>query len=239
MPNSLTYKLLEACREPGCPICRVEQQGVERYLDNQLYENVNSPAWRDQLRASQGFCHEHAWLGVNKRLGDALGFSILYHDIVNNLLRSLQDDTRSGRTQGRRASILGQGSESLRRRVEGVMAFLTPQKQCPACRHREEMTRNLLSALAEDLATAQVQEALQASDGLCLPHLRLALGSVNDDPGYETLLRIQQARLERLKHELAEFIRKNDYQAIKEGFGSEGDAWLRAIAMVVGRRTES
>jgi hypothetical protein len=71
-----------------------------------------------------------------------------------------------------------------------------------------------------------------------LPHLRLALGSTNDDPGYETLLRIQQAKLERLKHELAEFIRKNDYQAIKEGFGSEGDAWLRAIAMVVGGRIE-
>jgi DNA-binding transcriptional MerR regulator len=100
------------------------------------------------------------------------------------------------------------------------------------------VTRDLLSALTEDLSTAEVQEALQASDGLCLPHLRLALGSTNDDPGYETLLRIQQAKLERLKHELAEFIRKNDYQAIKEGFGSEGDAWLRAIAMVVGGRIE-
>ena len=238
MPNSLTYKLLEACREPGCPICRVEQQGVERYLDNQFYENVNSPAWRDQLRASQGFCHEHAWLGVNKRLGDALGFSILYHDIVNSLLRSLQEDTRPGRTPGRRASLLGQGSESLRRRVEGALAFLTPQKRCPVCRYREEVTRDLLSALAEDLSTAEVQEALQACDGLCLPHLRLALGSANDEPGYETLLRIQQAKLERLKHELAEFIRKNDYQAIKEGFGSEGDAWLRAIAMVVGGRSD-
>ena len=238
MPNSLTYKLLESCREPGCPICRVEQQGVERYLDNQLYENVNSPAWRDQLRASQGFCHEHAWLGVNKRLGDALGFSIIYHDIVNSLLRSLKDDNQSARTPGRRASILGQGSESLRKRVEGVLALLAPRKQCPVCAHRDEVTRDLLSALVQDLSTADVQEALQASDGLCLPHLRLALGSANNDSGYETLLMLQQAKLESLKHELAEFIRKNDYQAIKEGFGNEGDAWLRAIAMVVGRRVE-
>ena len=238
MPNSLTYKLLEACREPGCPICRVEQQGVERYLDNQFYENVNSPAWRDQLRASQGFCHEHAWLGVDKRLGDALGFSIIYHDIVNSLLRSLKDEPRSARTQGHRASILRQGSESLRRRAAGVLALLAPQKRCPACTHRDAVTRNLLSALAEDLSTTEVQEALQASDGLCLPHLRLALGSATDDSGDETLLMIQRAKLERLKHELAEFIRKNDYQAIKEGFGNEGDAWLRAIAMVVGRRVE-
>ena len=238
MPNSLTYKLLEACREPGCPICRVEQRGVERYLDNQFYENVNSPAWRDQLRASQGLCHEHAWLGVNKRLGDALGYSIIYHDIVNSLLRSLNEEPRPARTPGRRASILGQGSESLRKRVEGVLALLTPQKRCPACAHRDEVTRDLLSVLAEGLSTAEVQEALEASDGLCLPHLRLALGSVNDDSAYETLLMIQRGKLEGLKHELAEFIRKNDYQAIKEGFGSEGDAWLRAIAMIIGGRME-
>ena len=211
---------------------------MERYLDNQFYENVNSPAWRDQLRASHGFCHEHAWLGVNKRLGDALGFSIIYHDIVNSLLRSLKDDNLFARTPGRRASILGQGSESLRRRREGVLAFLAPQQRCPACAHRDEVTRDLLSALAEDLSTSDVQEALQASDGLCLPHLRLALGSANDDSVYETLLVIQRGKLEGLKHELAEFIRKNDYQASKEGFGSEGDAWLRAIAMIVGRRVE-
>jgi hypothetical protein len=76
----------------------LEQQGVERYLDNQLYENVNSPGWRDHLRLSHGFCGEHAWLAVNKRLGDALGFSIIYHDIVNNLLRSLNEDAGSART---------------------------------------------------------------------------------------------------------------------------------------------
>ena len=121
VPGFTSYKLLEACREPGCPICRLEQQGVERYLDNQFYENVNNPAWRDHLRASHGFCHEHSWLGVNKRLGDALGFSIIYHDIVNNLLRSLKDDARSTSAARRRASVDGQAPESL-----------APLKRCPA-----------------------------------------------------------------------------------------------------------
>jgi hypothetical protein len=84
----------------------------------------------------------------------------------------------------------------------------------------------------------EVREALQDSEGLCLAHLRLVLGSANEVSVYETLLSIHRDKLERLKHELAEFIRKNDYQAIKEGFGSEGDAWLRAIAMIVGNRKD-
>ena len=238
MPSSTIYKLLEACREAGCPVCRLEQQAVERYLDNQFYENVNSPAWRAHLRASHGFCHEHAWLGVNKRLGDALGFSIVYQDIVNNLLKSVGDESDPARPARRRGSVLGQMPDSLRDRVERVLAVFSPRKHCPVCEHRAEISRNLLSALVEDLLTPEIQEALQASDGLCLPHLKLALGYVRDGSVYEALLTIHRAKLERLKNELAEFIRKNDYQVIKEGFGSEGDAWLRAIGMVAGSRRE-
>jgi hypothetical protein len=233
VPNFLSYKIQEACREPGCPICRLEQQGVERYLDNQFYENVNSPAWRDHLRASHGFCHEHAWLGVNQRLGDALGYSIIYHDIVNNLLNSLTNDISPTPTTRRRST-----PESLRKRAETVLGTLKPRKRCPACEHRDELTRDLLSAFLEDLRSPEMTEALRNSEGLCLPHLRLALGSINDDEAYELLLSIHRAKLEHLKVELAEFIRKNDYQVIKEGFGREGNAWLRAISMIVGSRRD-
>jgi hypothetical protein len=76
---------------------------------------------------------------------------------------------------------------------------------------------------------------LQASDGLCLPHLQLALEQVRDVSAVEKLLTIQREKLEKLKNELAEFIRKSDYQLIDQGFGPEGDAWLRAVSMIAGR----
>lgn len=205
MPSFIFYKLLEACREPGCPVCRLEQESVERYLDNQFYENVNSPGWRQHLRLSLGFCREHAWLGVEKRLGDALGYSIIYHDILNNLL---------------------EGSD------------LTPHKRCPACEHLEGTRRNILSGLAADLRTPEMVEALEASDGLCLSHWRQAIESIREAALRERLLSIQRAKFERLRTELGEFIRKNDYQVIDEGFGSEGNAWLRAIAILAGGRKE-
>jgi hypothetical protein len=232
LPSSTVYKLLEACRAEGCPVCRLEQQDVERYLDRKFYENVNSPAWRDSLRASLGFCHEHAWLAVNGRLGDALGLSIIYHDIVNSVTKQLSNSPAS--TSHRRTSLLRQTPKPARDMIEKMLAALTPRKRCPVCEHRDEMTRSVLSALVKELEKPEMTAALQASDGLCLPHLRLALEHVKESSVYEKLLAIHREKFESLSAELAEFIRKNDYRAAKEGFGKEGNAWLRAVGMIVG-----
>ena len=234
MPNFTAHKLLEACREQGCPVCRLEQRDVERYLDRQFYENVNSPAWRDSLRASLGFCHEHAWLAVDQRLGDALGFSIIYRDIVNAILKQMDDSSVPARSSRRGASLLKQAPEQARNMIERMLYALRPRKRCPVCEHRDEMTRNTLSVLVKELPGPEMADALQASEGLCLSHFRLTLEQVKDAAAIEKLLAIHREKLESLKDELAEFIRKNDYQAVTEGFGSEGDAWLRAIRMIVG-----
>ena len=236
MPNFTTYKLLDACRAPGCPVCRLEQQSVERYLDSQFYENVNSPKWRDQLRASLGFCHEHAWLAVNKRLGDALGFTIIYHDIVNHVLTELTDHNHPVRGSKHWSSVLRRVPEQARNMIEKMLYALTPRKRCPACEHRDQTTRSIVSVLVEELEKPEMVKALRTSDGLCFPHLQLALEHVKDVSVCETLLNIHGEKLESLRTELAEFIRKSDYQRIEEGFGKEGDAWLRAISMIVGDR---
>jgi hypothetical protein len=217
LPSSTVYNLLEACRAKGCPICQLEQQGVERYLDQQFYENVNSPKWRDQLRLSLGFCHEHAWLGVDQRLGDALGYSIIYRDLVNTVLKQLE-------------------IEPSRHKTAKSTAALATHKTCPVCEHRNHITRTYLAVLAEQLKTPEMTSALQGSDGLCLPHLRMALTHIRVESDREQLIQFHRQKLESLRAELGEFIRKNDYQAAQEGFGSEGDAWLRAISIIVGRR---
>jgi hypothetical protein len=239
VPNSITYNLLEACREPGCPVCRLEQQSVERYLDSHFYESVNSPAWRERLRLSLGFCHEHAWLGVNQRLGDALGFAILYHDVVSTVLSRLNEDAKPGGSSRRWTSRLRQIPEQARLVAEKMLSALTARKRCPVCEARDETTAMLLSTLVEALAAAEMTEALRASDGLCLPHLQQAFERSRDRAVCEQLFAIQREKLDRLQEELAEFIRKNDYQQIGTGFGDEGDAWLRAIAMVTGSRKKA
>lgn len=236
MPSFTAYKLLEACREPGCPVCRLEVESVERHLDRRFYESVNTPAWRDRLRDSLGFCHEHAWLAVDQRLGDALGFSIIYHDIVNSILNQLNERGNPARAPRGWAPLLRQVPEQARNLIEKIVYSVTPRKRCPVCGYRDETTRAALSVLVEELEKSEMTGALQFSGGLCLPHLRLALEQVKDTSICETLLTIHRDQLESLKTELAEFIRKNDYQLIEGGFGKERDAWLRAISMLTGSR---
>jgi hypothetical protein len=231
----MAYKLLEACREPGCPVCRLEQRSVERYLDSQFYESVNNPAWRDRLRASLGFCHEHAWLAVDQRLGDALGFAIIYRDVINGILTTLEDGVPN-RASRRSLALLRRIPEQVRNIGERMLSAVTPQKRCPACQHRDEMTHATIVGLVNELEVPEMADALQASDGLCLPHLRLALEQVKSILACEKLLAIHREKLENLKDELAEFVRKNDYHFIEEGFGKEGDAWLRAVGMVASSR---
>ena len=237
MPDITTYKLLDACHQPGCPVCRLEQQSVEHYLDSQFYENVNSPKWRDWLNGSLGFCHEHAWLAVNQHLGDALGFAIIYKDIIHTSLNRLQSEAPSRRTRHWK-SVLQRFPEQARNLVEKMLYALTPQKHCPACQHRDETTRHTLSVLVQALGTSEMIEALAASEGLCFPHLRSALEKIREAAACEQLLLIHRARLETLESELAEFIRKNDYRFKAEGFGKEGDAWLRAVGLIAGSRRE-
>lgn len=238
MPNSIAYKLLEACRQKGCPICSVEQKGVARYLDNHFYENVNSPAWRDRLRGSLGFCHEHAWLGVNQRLGDALGYAIIYHDIVNAILGELGEET-SPAPAPRRTSLFGQVTEQGRNLLEKMSSAFSVRKRCPVCEQRDELTRTTLAVLVEELEKEEMADALRSSEGICLPHMKQALEYVKNDAVAYKLFSIQREKLAGLHAELAEFIRKNDYQLIEQGFGKEGDAWLRAISLVTGSRRKT
>jgi hypothetical protein len=237
LPTLTTYNLREACRKPGCPICRLEQRSVERYLDNQFYENVNTPKLRNWLRASLGFCQEHAWLAVDQRLGDALGFAIIYRDVINGILTRLENGVPY-RASRRSMTLLKRIPEQVRNIVERMLYAFTPQKHCPACQHRDEMTRITISELVKELETPEMANALQVSDGLCVPHLRLALEHVKNVSACEKLLAIHREKLESLKAELTEFIRKNDYQFMAEGFGKEGNAWLRAIGLIAGSRKE-
>jgi hypothetical protein len=212
----------------------VEQQSVERYLENQFYENVNSPPWRERLRGSLGFCHEHAWLAVDRRLGDPLGFSIIYRDLLNTILKRLDEGSSPASSPRPWAALFRQVPEQTRSVMERMLTAMTPTKRCPVCEHREENTKELLSVLVEGLGKAELTDALASSDGLCLPHLQRSLETIRDGAPFEKLLLLHREILNGLNAELEEFIRKNDYQ-VEESFGREGDAWLRAVALVVGR----
>src|ERR1051325_10587993 len=137
MPTSTVYDFINACRETGCPVCRMESVTVERYIDRLFYESVNDIETRERLRVSLGFCREHAWLAVDKKLGNALGIAIIYQDVINNVLRELQSNSQPPATQ-RWSNLLKQIPEQVGTKIKRVLYALTPQKHCLACQQRDK-----------------------------------------------------------------------------------------------------
>jgi len=211
MPASTFHNLIEACQQAGCPVCMVEQSMLDRYIGNLFYESVNDIKIRDRLRASFGFCREHARMVIDKRLGNALGFAVIYQDIITKILRGLENDA-------------------------DVTNALTPREACIACGHQDKTTQLILSALVKGLREPGLSDSLRSSDGLCIPHLKKAFETIRDSETFNLLLLIHRKKLENLRNELTEFIRKNDYRFRDEGFGAEGNSWKRAVEKLTGNR---
>jgi len=211
MPASIFHGLFEACQQAGCPACRVEQNALERYIGNLFYESVNDVKTRNRLRAGLGFCREHARMIIDRRLGNALGIAIIYQDVITHVLRGLESNA-------------------------DLKKALIPSDSCIVCGHQDKTSQRVLSGLVKGLDDPKMADALQSSDGLCIPHLKKAFESIHESETSKLLLLVHREKLENLRNELQEFIRKNDYRFREEGFGAEGNSWKRAVEKLIGNR---
>jgi len=230
------YDLRDALAQPGCVVCRLKAEATERYLDGLLWENVNDPGLRHELRRARGFCHEHAWGLV--RDGASAGVAIIMRDVLQEVLAVL----REGEFQVLPTLSLRRTQEALdpsqpAGATAELVRQLSPQATCPACAQAEIMEDIYLSTLVEQLLGEDgLLAGYQASDGLCLTHFRQALARVRDEVAFEALVNAQRAIWERLIGHLSEIIRKSDYRFQHEPRGEEVGGALRAIAALSGSR---
>jgi hypothetical protein len=207
MTTSALYdSLLLACRQPGCPLCRVSHDVEYRYLDQFFYSQVNDYDSRVRFRASTGFCPPHADIALNELAGKSLGVAILYEDLLRIAQESLEKGQNLAMAKGK----------------------------CPACQLHDETNGYLLTDLERYILQPDLQSALQSCAGLCFQHYSLAYDRLRGDKRRQ-LVAIQLQAVQSLRAELAEFIRKNDYRFQGEGFGSERDAWRRVVELVTGK----
>jgi DNA-directed RNA polymerase specialized sigma54-like protein len=233
--NDPTYfALLEACAQPGCPVCRSVHDLVEHFLDGLFYEMVNDAGMRKKLRCSLGFCKLHVHLLLDTQLRDPLGLTIIYHDILGHILDDLSKVGILTEKTSPLDILLGRLPKSLANQAENSIQALSPQGICPACQQQEMYAHLFVQSLLEHLQGDALDKAFEASSGLCLPHFRLALVNIHSSDQFNRLATLNRMKLQALRAELAEFIRKSDYRFSKEGFREEGNAYSRVMEIFVG-----
>lgn len=232
------FELRDALAQPSCAVCRLRTGSANRFLDTLLWESVNDPARRRDIRRARGFCHEHGWALV--RAAASVGVAIIARDVLQSLLKTMDE-----------AAFRALPSLSLRRVQEAVdsrqpsaataelVSRLEPEALCPACVWVDKMEGIYLDTLVHSLVGEDnLLAEYEASDGLCLPHFRQALARVRKEVAYEALLNAQRLVWERLVDQLSESIRKSDYRNLDQVWGEEAGAWLRGVAALVGARPE-
>ncbi|HDQ71203.1 MAG TPA: hypothetical protein ENN19_03785 [Chloroflexi bacterium] len=185
-----------------------------------MYEHINDPDVRADLRDARGYCNTHAWM-LTERHGVVLGMAIIQRDLLNAVLEAID------------VAPLGRG---VRQYTRNILQRLRPSAECPACVHRRTMEDIAIQTLLKYLNDARLATALDETSGLCLPHFSRALELAQDSEQLERLLSFQRRVLERLCDELSELIRKHNYCFQDEEIGQEGDSWLRALGITSAER---
>lgn len=241
-PSTFSYfELLDACKEPGCPICRLGQRSAQRHLTNLIYDGVNDVPTRATLRESYGYCHEHAWLLPESGESAPLGIAIIHRDILNTLRTQLgQERYNKERRTSLRAAVAGALSPNLANGSPDRTRHLPPKAICPACERRMEAEHLAFASLLEalDKNDQPMHSALESSDGLCISHLRQALNAARSQQAFDALVAITKAQLSSLIDDLDEFIRKNDHRFREEKISSaEKDSWQKALQRTSGDKS--
>jgi hypothetical protein len=226
---SMVYDVIEACADPGCPLCRVSLRWGGRFMAAILYEEVTDPHTRGRLKQSFGFCRDHAWQAADVG-GTLLGMSIIYRGLLGQIDKALAQAAPGD--QKRWWQKLGTSASAEPASPPG----LAPVDPCPACVYLAEMEDTALVALTDALpGNERLRAGLkQPNGGLCLPHLRRALGLARDQDAFNFLQESTRSRLAALEAEMDEFIRKYDHRFRKEEWGDERDSWQRAIRWIAG-----
>ena len=199
----------------GCALCCLAEKSTEHSLRAFFAEFVNDPQVRADFRRARGFCAKH--LPLLAHCGDALGVSIIYADLAGEAVSRW----KSGAVGDEPASLLGWLRPVPRRAAKAV---------CPSCAAEAEAEHRYAAALAQGLARdPALWDVVIAGGGLCSRHVETVAKAARPADSAR-LLNIQAGKMEALLRELEEFVRKNDYRFKGEPWGSERDAWRRALA---------
>lgn len=227
------FDLIETFPRPGCAVCSLLLHEVDRFVDLLMFEFDNSEEMRAVFSGSRGVCGEHGQMLRQNKLGNVLGTARLYHAAVSEVLKIIEQTQVESLPSSGLDRLRGRGAKA---NTMPLADRLEPAETCVVCDVMDTYERDYIGIFCQYLPEGRFQEAFRQSEGLCLPHFRQALRQTTDPASVQTLIDIQAGIWRGLLGELELFIDKQNYERLNEGFGSEGNSWLRAIRRLAGER---
>ena len=80
------YELIEALRQPFCPICELSRRAARNYLAGVIEGGVNDPAVREDWRRRGGLCPRH-WRTARELESPAFSLAIISEDLLRSRLQ--------------------------------------------------------------------------------------------------------------------------------------------------------
>lgn len=188
------FALQKACQKPGCPLCTIIDERIDRYIDGMLFENISDRTFRAQYRAAGGFCNTHVAALLNYR--DGLAVAILGRDILQDYLYDFKK-----KKIRKRKELCPACTERIRMEHE-FLTFIAEAKDDDKNEGEDE----------------PLPEFFTKSSGLCVLHYAQLVKYVKKIPKW--LRNFQESKFTALEERTARFIdcsawgRQKDFEAL-------------------------
>jgi hypothetical protein len=233
--DNIYHDFLNACKQPGCPICHLEKIAEENFYNDLLKNYLKKTSTNQSLRESRGLCHKHSWRLLASHFDDAQTLSLIYHDLLITAINDLQSERRSLQTKQKIISFLHRLNLKPDIWLAGKNSIIKSHKQCPACEQCERAAHVALSAWKEFFEDDSKRNNLASINYLCLPHLNMAYEIMKDSTAYQILLNTSKLRLEILRHKLVDYLSENEIQTNKNDINKEiKSTWTESLSVTKG-----
>lgn len=190
------FALQKACDKPGCPLCTIINERIDRYIDGMLFEHISDRTFRAQYREAGGFCDTHAEVLLSYR--DGLAVAILGRDILQDYVSDFK------KRKIRKRKMLCPACTERLTIERDFLTFIAEYNDEASIASNEP----------------KLQEFFTKSDGLCVKHYAELFSFTKHIPKW--LSNFQETKFNQLEERTARFIefsawgRQKDFESLSK-----------------------
>lgn len=226
-------RLEESLRGTGCPVCTEIERTEKHYFEGMLYEYVLDAGVRKKLHQQHGFCTRHAKLALEAELAlksDGLHLATMFETVMEDHLKQIKN--QAGRVK--------ESKEEAAKRKKRRAFSASEVDECFVCKFLKESENIALHGLVYFSGEDEFIEAYRKSRTIiCYRHVQMIIKDAAD-PAWagkisERVLNVTLDKLDRLKLDLSNFIKKHDYRSVHDYTRDELDSYIDVVNFFAGQ----